>query len=128
MNHLTEANFNLCQQYLNMVSVIDEGFSYVISSFTDYSKTEGELVLSDIILALTSIANTNTLLEQVLEDDPSVQQLIASFQDVANEALKLDDFKNDFNMKMTIINELLYPSFSAWKDIVQNAIGKYIKQ
>jgi hypothetical protein len=128
MNHLTEANFNLCQQYLNMVSVIDEGFSYVISSFTDYSKTEGELVLSDIIQALTSIAQTNTLLEQGLADDPSVQRVIASFQDVANEALKLDDFKNDFNMKMTIINELLYPSFSAWKDIVQNAIGKYIKQ
>jgi len=52
---LTEEQFDLFQQYLNMVSEIEDGFVYVIASFIDFSKREGELVLTDILQALTSI-------------------------------------------------------------------------
>jgi len=32
-----------------MLSGIEDGFVYVIASFIDFSKTEGELVLTDIL-------------------------------------------------------------------------------
>lgn len=128
MKNLPEENFELCHQYLNLINVIEEGFTYVISSFTDLNKTEGDLVLFDIIHALTRIAQTNTLLEQVLADDTSVQQAIADFQNVTNAAFKLDGNFDNYHMKLKIVNGLLYPSFSDWNNIVQGALGKYVIQ
>lgn len=74
MKQLTEENIDLCQQYLNMISEIEEGFAFVTASFTDFNKREGNLVLSDILQALTTITYSNTLLQWLLTDDETVQQ------------------------------------------------------
>lgn len=80
MKQLSEEQFDLCHQYLNMLSGIEKGFAYVITSFIDFSKTEGDLVLSYILQALTTIAHTNTLLERLLADDELIQQVISNFR------------------------------------------------
>lgn len=126
MNEFTEEQFELLKEYLNTVNVIDEGFSYVISSFNDFKKTEGDRVLSDIIQAFSSVAQTNTLLEQILRDDSSLQQVIKSFSNITDAIFKLDGFFDDYHMKMKVVNEILYPAFSEWKDIVNKTIEKYV--
>ena len=124
MKPLTEEQFDLCQQYLNMVSCIDEGFTYVSASFLDFSKTEGDVVLSDILQALTLIAHVNTLLERLLAEDESIQQAITHFQNVMAQAFKLEGQFDRYDTKMKIINDFLYPAFSAWSDSIQNALGE----
>ena len=128
MNQLTEAQFDVCQQYLSMLDCIEEGFTYIIASFKDFSKTESELVLSDILEALTSIANANTLLSRLLVEDESIQKAILSFEDVTEAATALYGQFNQYNMKTRIINDLFYPAFATWRDIVQNALTKYVVQ
>jgi hypothetical protein len=128
MNKLTEENFVLFQQYLNMISLVEEGFAYVKASFTDYTKTEGELVLSDILQAFTSIAQSNTLLEQLLADDESVQKAIKMFQPVIAAVFKLEGQLEHCDVKMNIIREFLYPAFATWKEIIWNALNRYVSQ
>lgn len=128
MKQLTQENFVLCQQYLDMVCVVGEGFAYVISSFTDFSKTEGDLVLSDIFQALSGITQTNVLIERLLADDESVQQAIGNFQDVTDVASQLDGCFDDYDRKVRVITYSLYPAFSIWKDMVHNALVKYVVQ
>ena len=128
MKQLTEEQFDLCQQYLNMVSGIEEGFAYVRASFTDFSKTEGDLVLTDILQALTSITHSNTLLERLLADDESVQQAIMNFQDVTDAAFKLEGHFDHYDTKIKMINDFLYPAFSAWREMIENALVRYVAQ
>ncbi|MFJ8529622.1 hypothetical protein [Bacillus sp. NPDC094106] len=128
MKQLTEENFDLCQQYLNMISEMEEGFEYVIASFTDFSKTEGDLVLSEIFRSLNRIAHTNLLFEQLFSDDESLQQAITNFSDVADAAFMLDGNFDDYGRKMNVINEYLYPAFSAWRNTVQSALVQYVMQ
>lgn len=128
MKKLTKVQFDLCQQYLNMVSGIEEGFANVINSFMDLSKTEGDLVVSEILQALTAIAYTNTLLERLLVDNESIQQVITNFQDVIVAAFKLDGHFDHYDIKIKIINDFLYPSFSTWIEIIQNVLGRYVSQ
>ena len=49
MTTLTEDQVQLVREYTTMLQNIDEAFEYVVASFSDYSKTEGDLVLSDIL-------------------------------------------------------------------------------
>lgn len=128
MKQLTEEQFELCHKYLVMINAIDEGFSYVIASFTDYSKTEGDLVLSDIFQALNSIAQTNVLIDRLLVEDELVQQAIENFQDVTDAACKLDGHFGQYDTKINIINTYLYPAFLAWRDIIWNALSRYVSQ
>lgn len=128
MKQLTEEQFDLFQQYLNMVSGIEDGFVYVIASFTDFSKTEGDLVLTDILQALTSIKYSNTLLERLLVEDESVQQAIINFQDVTDAAFKLEGYLDDYNIKIKVVNDFLYPTFSAWREMIENALVGYVAQ
>lgn len=128
MKQLTEEQFYLFQQYLNMVSGIEDGFVYVIASFTDFSKTEGDQVLTDIIQALTSITYSNTLLERLLIEDESVQQAIINFQDVKDVAFKLEGYLDDYDIKVKVVNDFLYPAFSAWREMIENALVGYIAQ
>lgn len=59
MSTSTEEHIHLVQQYREMLDSIEEGFKYVLASFQDYSKTEGDLVLSDIFAAFLQIAQVN---------------------------------------------------------------------
>lgn len=124
MNHITEEKFIFLKEYLNTVNVVEVGFSYILSSFNDFNKTEGDRVFSDIIQALTIIAHSNALLEQILQDDTSTQLIMKSFNNVTEALFRLDGYFDDYNMK--IIKELLYPAFSDWKYIVHSTIGKYV--
>lgn len=128
MKQLTEEQFELCQEYLAMISCIEEGFEYVKASFTDFSKTEGDLILSDILEALAMIASTNTILERLFATDESILKTITSFQNVIDAAFKLEEHFEQYDTKVKNINDYLYPTFSTWKSTIQNAVSGFIAQ
>jgi hypothetical protein len=128
MNRLTEEQWRLCQQYINMVFVIEEGFKYVKDSFTDFTKTEGDRVLVDIYQSLLTITQTNIVLEQLFIDNEEIQQSIKEFTKVIDVAIQLDGHFDDYNKKVNVVNEYLYPSFIVWKESIQIAMKSYVTQ
>ena len=68
MEPLTEEQVYLVREYLDLLSSIQEGFEYVIASYEDYSKTEADLVQSDIFSAFVQIISSNEDLEKVFAE------------------------------------------------------------
>ncbi|MEX3621439.1 hypothetical protein [Viridibacillus arvi] len=128
MKHITEEQLRLCQQYLNTVFGIEEGFEYVKASFTDFSKTEGDLVLSDIIQSFFSIAQTNILLERLFIDDEKIQQGIKQFKEVTEAAFMLEGHFDHYDTKVKVVNDNLYPTFFAWSESIQVALSRNVTQ
>lgn len=128
MNQLSVEQFELCLQYLNLISGIEEGFEYITASFTDFSKTEGELILSDILEALTMIAHTNIILGPLFIEDESIQQTIRNFQNVIYAAFQLEGHFDEYDKKVKVVSSFLLPAFSNWKVSARNSLSGYIVQ
>jgi hypothetical protein len=124
---LDEKQYTLIHQYTEMLQTVEEAFEYVESSFDDYSKTEGDLVLSDIFAALGQIESSNQLLRELFQDENEVLITLEKFDVVPNQALKLEGNFNDQNVKEKVIKESLSPAFSAWKMEVEKVIKPFIR-
>ncbi|MGD7023331.1 hypothetical protein ACQCVK_12095 [Rossellomorea vietnamensis] len=122
---LDETQHTFVGEYSEMLSTIEEAFHYVIASLKDYEKTEGDTVLTDIFQAFAQIAESNTLLKSLFTDQPSVTAAIDHYEEVTNQAMKLDGSFADQNLKETVIKENLYPAFAAWHGEVSRELGPY---
>ncbi|KMY55497.1 hypothetical protein AC623_17410 [Bacillus sp. FJAT-27231] len=122
---LTEEQFSFVQQYVDLLTTIEEGFVYVINSFEDYSKTESDQMLSDIFAALYQVANVNETLQSIFADD--IQEVIDRFETVAEQASQLNGFFNDQRMKEQVIKESLYPAFHAWAQEMEQVLAPYVR-
>lgn len=85
MNHL-----ELSRQYLDLLNTVEEGLEYVLASFLDYEKTEGELIISDILKAFNQILESNKILLSIYKEESSIVQLINDFETVILEATNLN--------------------------------------
>ncbi len=128
MKQLTVEQFELCLQYLNLISGIEEGFEYITASFSDFSKTEGDIILSDILEALTMIAQTNMILGPLFIEDESIQQTIRNFQNVINAAFQLEGHFDEYDKMVKVVSNFLLPTFSNWKVSARNSLSGYIVQ
>ncbi len=59
MVHLTPEQLTVVRQYAALLDTIEEGFQYVIESFANYERTQGDVVLADIFTAFGQIDATN---------------------------------------------------------------------
>jgi hypothetical protein len=124
---LDEKQYEFIHQYTEILQTVEEAFEYVESSFDDYTKTEGDLVLSDIFTALGQIADSNTLLKKLFKKKDKVLQAIETFDVVPNQALKLEGNFNNQNVKEKVVKENLSPTFSAWKMEVEKVLQPFIR-
>jgi inhibitor of KinA sporulation pathway (predicted exonuclease) len=128
MVQLTNAQFEMVQKYAALLDTIEEGFAYVEESFTNYERTQGDVVLADIFAAFSRISQTNVQLERLFVAEEEIVRSLQLFADVLNEALKLDGKLDDPNFKQQVIEQKLSPAFQAWKFVMQQALKKYIEQ
>ncbi|WP_409252001.1 hypothetical protein V1502_18165 [Bacillus sp. SCS-153A] len=124
---LDEKQYIFINEYTEMLSTIDEAFQYVISSFDDYEKTEGDTVLSDIFHAFAQIAESNTLLISIFTCESAVTRAVDRYEEVTKQAMKLDGSFHDQNKKQVVVTESLYPAFKDWKEKVCQEMAIYIK-
>jgi hypothetical protein len=123
---LDEKQYTLIHQYTEMLQTVEEAFEYVESSFDDYSKTEGDLVLSDIFAALGQIESSNQLLKELFQDENEVLTALGKFDELPKQAIKLEGNFNDQNVKEKVIKESLSPAFSAWKMEVEKVLQLFV--
>ena len=122
---LTEEQFSFVQQYVELLTTIEEGFVYIIKSFEDYSKTESDRMLSDIFSALYQVANVNEALQKIFSND--IQEKIREFETVAEQALQLDGVFDDQQKKEKVVKESLYPVFHTWAQEVEQVLSPYVR-
>ncbi|MFK2825521.1 hypothetical protein QYG89_07445 [Bacillus sp. B190/17] len=122
---LTEEQFVFVGQYVELVATIKDGFQYVMESFEDYSKTEGDQVLSDILSALPQVTSGNGILQKIFPLD--VGNKIEKFDIVVEQFFLLDGFFNDRQRKEEIVKESIYPAFNKWVGEVEQELLPYIR-
>jgi hypothetical protein len=123
---MNEDQHQLCQQYVDMLHTIEEAFVYVLASFDDLSKTEGEVVLSDIFTGLTQLAGSNELLSILFEENEEVKKALEGFEEVVSKAMKLDGHFDETDYKHKIVRENFYPAYEAWSLNIQKILQPHI--
>jgi hypothetical protein len=128
MVKLSHEQLAVIQQYVALLKTIEEGFAYVCESFTNYERTQGDVVLADIFMAFGQIDKTNrSSLARFFADDRAVLEEIARFSAVADEAWKLDGKLDDPNAKQEIVEKHLAPAFEAWKTGMMALLRPYVE-
>ena len=118
MATLTEEQTNLVREYTEMLVNVDEAFEYVVASFSDYAKTEGDLILSDILSAFVQLIQVNEDLTTVYHDNMDVQNCILNFQEVINAAEKLNGIFEKSQEKQEVVQQYLYPAYKKWYESI----------
>jgi hypothetical protein len=124
---LDEKQYTLIHRYTEMLQTVEEAFEYVESSFNDYSKTEGDLVLSDIFAALGQIESSNQLLKELFQEENEIIRVVEKFGEVPKQALKLEGAFNDQNVKEKVIKKGLSPAFYTWKVEVEKVLQPFVR-
>ena len=125
MTTLTEEQTQLVREYTTMLQNIDEAFEYVVASFADYSKTEGDLVLSDILSSFVQLIQVNDDLTTIYHENMEVKNAILDFQKVVAEAEKLDGIFEKSQEKQEVVQRHLYPVYKKWYGSIQPQLVAY---
>lgn len=125
MTTLTEDQVQLVREYTEMLQNVEEAFEYVTASFTDYSKTEGDFVLSDILSAYVQIIKVNDDLSIIFHKNLEVKNSILAFQEVVTAAEKLDGIFDKSQEKQKVVQQSLYPAYKKWVDAIYPQLVVY---
>ena len=113
---LTEEQFQLIHQYVELVHTINEAFSYVVTSFEDLSYTEGDVILGDIFTALQKLEGTHTQLDVLFQDHIAVKDAIQLFTDIVQLVNNLETVWDDIEARQQLIREKLSPMYATWSN------------
>ncbi|MFB5282840.1 hypothetical protein [Peribacillus sp. Hz7] len=122
---LTEEQYQLIQQYTELVRTVNEAFTYVVTSFDDLSYTEGDTVLSDIFTALQQLSGANSQLTILFKDLDAVNESIMQFSQVVEGVDKLDSVWGNVEARQQFIRETLAPAYTSWSEHVLHVLQPY---
>ncbi|MEK3952727.1 hypothetical protein [Psychrobacillus sp. FSL K6-1464] len=125
MTTLTEDQTQLVREYTTMLVNVDEAFEYVVASFSDYSKTESDLVLSDILSSFVQFIQVNEDLTTIYHDNSEVKNSIIDFKKVISEAEKLDGIFEKSQEKQEVVQKSLYPAYKNWYETIHPQLVVY---
>ncbi|MED0658187.1 hypothetical protein P4S75_12885 [Anoxybacillus ayderensis] len=129
MTQLTPEQLTVVRHYAALLDTIEEGFHYVIESFANYERTQGDVVLADIFTAFGQIEQTNERsLAHFFADDVALLNELQRFSAVVEEAWKLDGKLHDPNAKQQIVEKYVAPAFEAWKVSMMQHLRPYVEQ
>ncbi|KAB2332677.1 hypothetical protein [Bacillus mesophilum] len=126
MLKITEDQHVLIKEYTEVLNTVEEAFEYIVDSFTNLEKTEGNVLLADVFQALPQILTVNEQLSILFQDYPSIQKVLQVFDVVMEKAELLDGNFDNAQVKQTVIREQLYPAFAAWSVMIQQELKPYV--
>ncbi|QVY61206.1 hypothetical protein [Cytobacillus gottheilii] len=126
MLKVTEDQHVLIKEYTDVLNTVEEAFEYIVDSFTNLEKTEGDVLLADVFQALPQIVTVNEQLSILFQDYPSIQKVLQVFDVVMEKAELLDGNFGNAQVKQTVIREQLYPAFAAWSVMIQQELKPYV--
>lgn len=124
---LTEEQYLFLKEYSDLLYTIDEAFDYIVKSYSDFSKTEGERLLGDIFQAFPQVASAHEQLSQLVQDNQPMLKALADISTVADQAELLIQNFDDLPVRQEIISKKLYPAFAEWHKKLQQELNPYIQ-
>ncbi|NQD65119.1 hypothetical protein HP456_04220 [Bacillus haikouensis] len=112
---IDEKQYELIQQYIDMLETIEDALDYVTASFTDIEKTEGGRVLADVFGALGQVSESNKIFRDLFSNRPEFITVLEEFETVIDQALELNGHFQESNVKEEIVKGKLSPAFSDWR-------------
>jgi hypothetical protein len=128
MMKLAEPDVELVHRYVDLLQSIEEGLEYVEASFEDYTKTEGDLVLGDVLDALAQVQSANGQLQVIFTEEQELSGALDQFKAVIEQCFKLEGKMEQPNEKQEIVAKDIIPSFLAWKQLIEPHFQPYITQ
>ncbi|WP_034764410.1 hypothetical protein [Rossellomorea vietnamensis] len=122
---LEEKQHVFINQYIGMLSTIQEALVYLEPCFNDLAKAEADFILSEILLSLEQIAKGNTLLKKIFNEQEGIQAALDQFNDMTEFMWMIDDHQGDRTSIQSVLQELL-PVFSKWKVTVESEFIPYL--
>ena len=111
MTSLTEEQVDVLHHYQEILGSIEEGFNYILASFSDYSKTEGDVILIDIFAAFNQVILVNADLQVLFKEDAHMVAAMEDFEEVVSAAEKMDGLFEKSQEKQEVIHQTLYPAY-----------------
>ena len=128
MTTLTENHYEMIHFYYNLLNTIEEGFDYVVQSFSNLELTEGDRIFKDILAAFYHVDSTHKTLHAVLQEERELVEEMEKFDGVI---VALDEESSIFTSLDThqdFVKNQLVPAYLAWKESVQSQLQPYITQ
>lgn len=124
MTTLNEENFHLVVQYAGLLETIEEAFVHMFLCFAELRFEEAKDLWEDILLAFSQIDSSNSIIPDKFADRPALLKRFEQFEDVldATEVLASED---DPLWIGQIIQDKIFPVFSAWKKQIDQELKPY---
>lgn len=126
MTSLTTEHYELLNMYTNLLQTVEEGFDYVIKSFTNYELTEGDVIFKDILAAFYHLDASHQTLYTVLKEEQAILEKLRKFEEII---LTFDNHSTIFQSLENhheYVQQTLAPAFLSWKDSIQDLLKPYI--
>lgn len=116
----------LIKEYQDLLITVEEALEYIVASFDNLDKTEGDRLLLDVFQALPHIASTSEQLSRLFEkESSSLEGALASFHVVVEKAAMLEGNFGNLEKKQELIRKQLYPAYTGWSQRVQQELTSY---
>jgi hypothetical protein len=122
----TNDQYQCIFDYNNLLNSIEEGFSYVVESFTNLSMAEGERVFKDILASFFLVDSLHGTLQIIFTEDIKFIEAMMKFDQVI---LTLDGEAAIFptvDLYRDFVKNHLFPAYLAWKEMIQYQLQPYI--
>jgi hypothetical protein len=125
--YLTENQFQLLRDYLQLLETIEEGLVWMISSFLQGQNPASiQNMLKDVIHAFHEIHFANKIISEFLQEDQRALEAVAGFQTLEDDMKALIEYGHVASEQERIIEYELYPAFVNWFREIQNTLKPYM--
>ncbi|MFX3675307.1 MAG: hypothetical protein ACE3JQ_12805 [Paenisporosarcina sp.] len=114
----TEEHMEVLHRYKDLLDLINEGFEYIIASFSNYSKTEGDVILIEIFAAFHQVIHVNEELQVLFKQDVRMLSAIHGFDDVVSAAEEMEGLFEKSHLKQEVVQQILFPAYKSWFEAI----------
>lgn len=125
--YLTESQFQLLRDYIQLLETIEEGLVWVISGFLRGQHSEWvQKMLKGVIHAFREIHFANKTISEFLQEDQRALEAIVGFQTVEEHMKAVVENEHIASEQERILEYVLYPAFLSWVQEIQNTLNPYV--
>lgn len=127
MIQLEDVQLDTLKQYVDVANTVEEALDYILASYEDPSKTEGEFLLSDIFHALTKMIDTNGQMIFWFKEEESTIVHLLRLNDLMDQLLELENNFEDEVFRQQFVTNQLAPLYKEWLLTTNFTFQKYMQ-
>lgn len=127
MVQLEELQLDTLKQYVDVANTIEEALDYILASYHDDTKTEGEVLLADIFHALTRMIDINGQMIFWFKEEESTIVHLLRLNDLMDQLVELEKNFDDEVFRKQFVTNQLAPLYKEWLVTTNITLQKYMQ-